>query len=295
MEDAVYLCGWEQTSSGFKLWTKSRPRVSSEGETYELAAERLIEAIQNAGGAMVPVFEFVPPLPETPLETKYGTPEIYTLSFAESFETELPGRTPFESREESVARLSWFDDFFERPVCRTCGHATSPRSERNLPLTYVPSRYDGAFGHFGGQFLYLVADEFLALLSDEERAHLVLRPVVRKRARKRFHEVLGPGGPPLVAAADVPPQGWRCDACGYSTWACLRADFPIDRFVAAADLPDPLPSFFTIGSPPAVRMCVTGARWRELVGRKGARGCLSQRLGVASDADLVRRPDLPAR
>ncbi len=127
-------------------------------------------------------------------------------------------------------QLTWLDAFFERPVCRKCGSATSPRSARPLRLTYAPPQHDGAFGHIGSDGstrAEIVSEEFLALLSSKERQGLGTRPVARTGRSRRFYELLGPAGPPFVAIAGLPASGWRCSAtsCGREAGWCWGMSF----------------------------------------------------------------------
>ena len=132
MEHGVYICSWERSSEGYTLWVKSRPHIRASASTYAQAKERLIEAIQNAGGGMDTVMEFDPPLPKSTLEKKYTSPEVYLIGGDDRFETEAPRRKPFESGQELEERLLWLDAFYDKPVCRKCSitlpaaGATSP-------------------------------------------------------------------------------------------------------------------------------------------------------------------------
>jgi hypothetical protein len=294
MKHSVYLCGWRQSPEGFSLWTITEPRVCVHAVNYAIAEERLLEAIRERGGAMYAVLEFEPPLPKSEQESKYACPELYLIGGDDRFETNTPRRVAFETEQQKEARLAWLDTFFEQPVCRSCAAPNSPRSERLLHLTYAPPQYDGAFGHVGADSstnIEIVSEEFLSLLSPDEQQHLIFRPV-RYRKSRAFYELLGPLGPSFVAVAGLPISGWRCSACSRSTWGYWIDGLSIHSFVAGCDLPQ-LPGIFTVGTPPEVHLCATGARWRELVGKKGVRGFVSHALGVASDREIVRRPDLP--
>jgi hypothetical protein len=270
--------------------------VCAEAPTYALAEERLLQEIRERGGAMQAVLEFDPALPKSAQESKYSSPELYLICGDDRFETDSPRVAPFESEEQKEVRLAWLDTFFEQPVCRKCKAPSSPRSDRPLRLIYAPGQYDGAFGHVGSDgatYAEIVSEEFLALLSSEERKGLVTRPVARRGNSRRFYELLGPAGPVFVAVAGLPVSGWRCSACGRLTWDYWIEGFSIQSFIAASSLPGPLPGIFTVGRPPEVLLCATGARWRELVGKKGTRGFVSRPLGIVSDRELVRRPELP--
>jgi len=68
----------------------------------------------------------------------------------------------------------------------------------------------------------------------------------------------------------------------------------IDSFIAGSDLAPSLNGVFTVGDSPEVKLAVTAARWKELVGRKGTRGFVSRLLGVVPDREVVRDPELPS-
>ena len=295
MEDAVYVCCWKRSKGGFVLWVKSRPKVRGEGSNYEEAEERLIEAIHAAGGAMVAVLEFDRPLPKAALQAKYGNPELYMIGGDDRFQTDAPKSMAFETAEERNERFKWNDAFYESPVCRKCAYSKGPRSEKPLFLTHVPRRYDGAsggVGHEAGHLIEILSQEFLDLLTSEERQSLQLRPVTGE-GRDRFFELVGPAGPPFVGAADLNPVGWRCGICGIRRVGSQTKDFTILRFVAQADLPSPLPGIFTVGGANEVNLAATATRWRQLVGRKGTRGFVSLMLGVVPDRELVREAEPP--
>jgi len=275
----------------------TKPHLRAEAPTYPLAEERLIEAIREHGGAMEATLEYVPPLPKNERESKYSHPELYLIGGDDRFETDAPNDAAFETEEQREGRLTWLDTFYELPVCRKCGAATSARSDRRLRLTYAPRRYDGAFGHVGSNsatYAEIVSKEFLALLSSQERNRLVIRPVERMGKSREFYELLGPSGPELVGVAGLPVSGWRCSGCDRLTWGYWLEGFSIHSFVAASDLPESLPGVFTVGRPPEVHLCATGERWRELVGKGSARGFVSRPLGVVPDREVVRRPKLPS-
>ncbi len=296
MEHGVYVCSWSQSSDGYTLWVKSCPHVRVSAPTYAEAEYGLIEAIHNAGGAMQAVIEFDPPLPRSPLEEKYCSPEVYLIVGDDQFETDAPRRKGFESAEEIEERLRWLDAFYEQPVCRKCNYTSGRRNGKPVTLTYAPSKYDGAFGSFGtdgGPIHQLVSEELLAQLSPDEKRSLEFQSTIRKRGRK-FYELVGPEGPPSVALAGIKSSGWRCTQCDHRTWGYWVEGFAIHSFIARSDLSALSSSVFTVGRFPEIQLAVTGPRWRELLGKIGTRGFASHRLGVVPDHEVVRRPELPA-
>lgn len=294
MEEKVYLCGWSNNREGWTLWTKEAPNVRVTGATYAEAEERLISAVQDHGGAMVVVMEFIPPLPADVREARYCTPELYLVCGDDRFETDEPRVQAFATKKEIEARLDWLDQFFSVPVCRQCKRATGPRSDRPITLTYAPSKGDGAFGSLGGTSIQIVSEEFVELLTDEERGRIQLRATERK-GRRRFYEITGPSGPTHVAVAGLAITGWRCKGCRQSRFGYWGDGLKITNFVAAADLPSPLPCIFTVGSAPEIALCVTGVRWAQMLGKKGTRGFVSRRLGIVPPNEVIREPSLQER
>jgi hypothetical protein len=297
-EEAVYVCNWEQKPGGFSVWVKGRPKFRAEASTCDGACDRLVEKIQGAAdGTATPSLEFDPPLPISDVERPFTEPELYWICGDDRFLTDRPMPDRRDWAEATEARLKWSDDFFLSPACRNCWTATSPRNERILSLEYAPP-LDGGFGSIGGisgTMIQLLAEEFLDLLTPEEKGRLDLRPVTRKRGRRKFYELIGPAGQPFVAVSGLPAKGSHCEECGNRKWGYYIEGMTMSEFVAKSDLPKPLPGLFTIGSPPEIKLVATAERWQQLVGRRGTRGFKSHSLGVVPDRLVVRSPELPKR
>jgi hypothetical protein len=293
MEHGVYNCSWSLSSEGYDLWVISRPHIRGSAPTYPEAEGRLLEAIQDAGGAMQAVIEFDPPLPKSTLEEKYSSPEIYLIGGDDRFETDAPRWKWSEGAQEVEERLRWLDAFYDEPVCRKCKYTSGRRNDKPVTLTSAPSK-DGGFGSFGtdgGPNHQIVSEEFLALLTRAEKSRLEFQPTTRKRGRK-FFELVGPEGPPHVAVAGIEINGWRCRRCDHRTFGYSVEGMAMNSFVARSDLPKRLGGMFTVGSFPEIELAVSAPRWKELVGRKGTRGFTSSRLGVVPSNEVVRRPKL---
>lgn len=281
---------------GYQLWVRNQDHIRSAGATIPEALDRLVEAIRNAGGAIHAVLEFDPPLPKSSLEAKYSQPEIYLIGGDDRFETDSPKRRPFETPDELAERLENADSYFQAPVCRNCRNATSLRSDKSLSVTYLPEGHDGAFGRVAHDVfttIQIVSNEFLSLLSREEKDGLNLRPVHCDTNVGDFYEVLGPQGPPLVAVSDLEVNGWRCSLCAHREWGYWIDGFSIHSFIARADLPEHARGVFTVGSLPKIQLAITSQRWRDLAGRHGTRGFATSLLGVVPENEVIRFPDLP--
>lgn len=293
MEHFVYVCSWSQSANGFALWVKAQPTLRGEGATYDKAEARLIRAIQDAGGAMTAVLEFDPPLPKTSLTAKYASPEILLVTADNGFEIVEPRAPATETKEEMWARQRWPGSYYEGSICPKCRYVAGRRTAKSLPIEGLASGYDGAFGSIGYARAthQLVSEEFVGLLTTEERSGLELRPVIR-RGRRKFFELIGPEGPPFVAVVGMKLSGWRCEACDHRTWGYWNEGLDVSEFVARSNVPLGA-SVFTVGTYPEIELAVTAARWKEIVGRKGTRGFISGLLGIAPDEEVVRRPELP--
>jgi hypothetical protein len=129
-----------------------------------------------------------------------------------------------------------------------------------------------------------IVSEVRALLSSESGIGWSLVRCA-ERQEPRF-ELLGPAGPVFVAVAGLQVSGWRCSGCGRLTWGYWIDGFSIHSFIAASDLPRPLPGIFTVGRPPEVHLCATGERWRRLVG-KAVRALSAMRWVWFPDREVV--------
>jgi hypothetical protein len=227
---------------------------------------------------------------------QHSRPEIYVIGGDNRFETDAPRWKWSESAQETADRVGWLDAFYRAPVCRKCKYTSGRRTDKPLTLTYAPGKYDGAFGSFGtdgGPNHQIVSEEFIALLTPDEKRRLEFQATLRK-GRKKFYELVGPQGPARVAVAGLKVSGWRCTQCDHRTWGYWIDGLAINSFVARADLPDPLPGVFTVGSFPEIELAATASRRKELLGQKGTRGLASRLLGVVPEREVVRRPELPS-
>jgi hypothetical protein len=246
---------------------------------------------------MQAVIEFDAPLPKSILEEKYTTPEVYLIGGDDRFKTDAPRWRWSESAQEMEEHLRWLDEFYDKPVCRMCKYTAGRRNGKPMTLTYAPSNYDGAFGSLGtdgGPNHQIVSEDFLTLLTPVEKRSLEFQSTIRKRGKK-FFELVGPEGPPHVAVSGINISGWRCTRCEHRRWGYWVEGMAINSFVARADLSIPPIGVFTVGTFPEIELAVTAPRWKELLGRKGARGFASRPLGVVPDQEVVRRPELPSR
>lgn len=300
MESQVYYGEWKKSKHGFMLWIKDHPEWKGVGKTYAEAEEQLLEAILrgNKKGVTHALIEYVPPLPPAAVVAKYSQPSLVVLNGDESPTTDAPRWCGSETNAELDERLRWTDDFYQRPVCRVCKMASSPRTSKPITIVDMESGYDGLWVHTSttpGNMHFLFSEEFLGLLTSEERERLQFQRIINQKNTRKYVELIGPPGAPLVGIKPQPVKGWQCGQCAYRCFGYWSREFSINDFVARDDLPDPLPGVFTIGTPPDLKLVATVERWQEMVGKKGAKKIIGVPIGVAYSHEVLREPELCAR
>lgn len=203
---------------------------------------------------------------------------------------------------------------FSEDCCPDCQTSQGQRTKRVMEVTYYDAlsrRCDGALAqtevrHPGPTF-HLYSKEFLSLLTAQERRLFrwrrvkVLNPT--KITKEMFELVHCAYLIPTVALRGSNPDRDTCDTCGASIqpyyplvgglpeWLnpigdAVRRGQP-DYYVSAADLPEPVPSCFTIGDwQGGVQLVFTEDRWRRIKRQRGMIGINTQKVGVV-DPTLV--------
>ncbi len=217
----------------------------------------------------------------------------------------LLGRLTFTQGVSGIRVLNW-DVLFEGGVCAGCGMARGPRTDEPLRFRHIgasDARSDGwqARDTPLGTTLHLYSERFLELLTEEERALLHWRPAENTAyGEKAVFELAGSAHRvPLGRPRGGAPYLERCGDCGweppphYSSsttqpdWMMRFAragGFLPPLYVAAADVPDPLPAAFTVGDArESLLLVLQPARWAEftaLRGKRRLRGVQGWDLGV---------------
>lgn len=296
MEERVYLCGWKKGPGIFSLWLSEPPYSKADGQNLSEAIENLISSVQDDDGAVVPNFEFAPPLPKNQFESVFNSPELFLISGDECFEPDRVRAPAFSAPELREAEERWYEQFFDGTSCRECRTPSKSRNDKLLPLAYSGNGEDGGFMPLGNGLISFFSEEFLTLLSEEELQRIHFKPTQQLgEIKKVVFELVGSPEIAPVAVCGIAANGWRCNACGHRQFVTYSKRLSYRQFIAKADLPEPLPSLFIIGSPWNLGLCITAERWKEFVGRKGTRGLLSRPLGVVPDKLVVRSPVVKPR
>jgi hypothetical protein len=280
MEGRVFVCSWKKVGNRFRVWVKNRPKLAAEADSFEAADEELWSVIIRATDDGENTREYDPPAPAGAEVAAFLTPPLVVVV----------------GNERATLRSEML---FAGERCAQCGRPSGPRTAEPLASDDIDSSSDAGFAvirhrPYGNVTAHYFSEGFLDLLTPEERARFEWRKVERPaRAKKAFYELVASGVHVRQAGVrDLPEQreGWRCDRCGVARLPYYTREGWPSRYVCAADLPDPLPSCFTVGEGSQLNLCFRLERWRELVGQKGAKGLLSNDVGVVGDERCEREP-----
>lgn len=300
----VIACGWRKSPEGWKLWVRGRESVCGSGATYETAQEALIDAIMQAApdlDAVLPIVpEFDTPLPATAFAEPYLVPELYLIGGDDIFELNRPSQATVESAE---SRAAYLPTLFTEGICPSCRHGRGERTEVAMRVDNAPRRVDAGWIRADGfhDHIRLFSERFLELLTPEERAHLIFRPITMPSgARRQFYELRGHPDVPFVGVRGMDADGLECVECGHRSFRVLDPrlmdeGLHLTRFVCADDLPKSLATCFTVGCGNNLGLCVGRERWDALRGHPHARGIMSERIGVVPESECERRPRIRNR
>ena len=269
MEGKVYLSSWRKSGNRFKLWLVENPQWSVSSDSFEGAKEALWELICLRFGDGEAVLEFDVPPPESELLIKYGVPEILGISGNDSAE-------PIRPLQEGL---------FEKGHCPVCRRQWGARTKTIAEFKNLPLASDGAVSSEGKFF----SSEFLELLTQTERESLAFQPVkTLNPAKKIFFELVGKPVAEYVGLVGFPGKiGEPCRHCGYSSFSYL-VENKLFNFLAKMDV-DRSSSCFVVTNGLRMDLCMTGERWRQLRGKRGAKNLVSSRIYVVPESEVIRK------
>lgn len=278
-EGGTYVCRWEKKRRQYVLWLEEQDDLKSEDPDFGAAADELASLIGLWNGDGEAVLEFDPPRPV-------------------AGEASLSARLVSVGYNASARVLNRSPALFEGGLCGHCQFGIGARTDVPLEIGDVPKGDVLGLERLLPHGL-LLSEPFLGLLNEEERARLVLQPVVSS-SKQPLMELKGESVTATVGvqAAEYPSaflQSWSCRECSRTVFITDSERFAgTEVFLARSALPDQIPSVFAFDD--GFRMCLamTQIRWRELLGRKpGTHGVSTISIGVIPDALVELRPEVP--
>jgi hypothetical protein len=278
---AVFICKWKKTSVGYKFWVKSNPRLFAEAEDVEQTWEKLQELILDDGVGKYCSYadielEFEPPIPENIDIQKYYVPELFIIGGDGDF---------------SLLRGFPKEKLYEHGLCSECNQPMGPRT--NLPLAFESTSPVDA-GSVDKCDSVIFSNIFIDMFNADERRLLkFIKCEKSKKSQKReFYELVGS---PMIGFTGVngfDHRGMEWTKCGHYSFFVDEPilGVPVSYFICRQDLPDPIPSCFTVGHGGEIKLCMTRQRWDEFRGK--AKGLTSRRLGVVDIEQSARKPQL---
>jgi hypothetical protein len=274
MEGGVYRCRWARAGRGFRISLVADPGIAVDGATFEQAEAAFCERLGALYADGEPALEYEIPAPRSALQQRYTEPDLVRLLGAGSF------------------RLLNDAELFSSRACSTCEVRRGVRRDTQIECERIPRSADVASAGVNSAFQHVTifSEAFVSLLTEPERAMLVLRPVQRAgRSVKGYFEIVDYPIASLVGVPRFPGRlQKRCGACGVDSFDYLYGN-EVYNFVALEDLPDPLPTVFVVAEPRGgLTFCMTRARYSELRDQPGTRGLIAAQMYVVPDGRFLR-------
>lgn len=276
MEGRVYSCRWSRAGRRFRIALSGEPAISVTAPTFDQAEEDFCILLGQRFGDGEPTLEYDRAPPRSNLHRRFSRPDLVSVSGVRRFVVSRP------------------TELFQSTLCQTCGTAVGVRTDKQLRCDKIFGLSGGAVSAFYdlGGYIRIFSEEFVDLLTRRERAMLELRPVGRAGGRKRYLELAGRPIAQTVGVRRFPGLIRRkCPICGHRCFSYLYGT-DLFKFVAAEDLPDPVPSVFVVQDENQwMHLCMTRERFSELRAFDAARGVSSYQFFVASRGDVIRDND----
>jgi len=278
-EGQTYICSWRKQRTGYEIFLESNPSLRAHSPSWFEAEEELLNLICKENGDGEAKIVYLPPRPDGEFELKYGFPALYTISGIRA--------------EPDIVTAN----LFVNGLCYKCGNPMGPRNSSILSIKNTGIKTDCCFVVIGRTFIYLFSESLLNLLIGRHWKKMNFNSVVMSGKRKdaQLYELVGKPECEFVGCSFLKHSGWECAECGSSGFGYYESNLEINKFVAYADLPNPLSQYFTVGDSNTIKICVTGKTWLSLIRPSVFKGLSGNRLGVVSDDELIRKPQLLLR
>ena len=279
-EGNVFLTTWTRTETGYRVWVKRRPKLFAEGSKFDEADRRLWEVIGLATGDGENMHEYVPPAPNLESAGPSERGRLWVLGVS------------------SGARMVNPSGLFEGGLCEQCLMPRGPRTRLPLAVDHIESRVQASVvslpraGPGVGPRLRVFTEDFLVLLTAEERARFEWRPItLSRRGKRNFLELVHRTPPmPYVAVKGYQAYYGVCELCG---WKWVVPEYVKGRpffHVADSDVPRPVPSLMAVGNLADLGLAASEARWSDLVGMREMHGIKGSIVAIVAENEVERNP-----
>jgi hypothetical protein len=270
-EGQVYLCKWKATFEGHEVWVENRPRLRARGESLDDALNELSGVVCLATGDGEAVFDLWPP------SATEGSINFVRLGYNALW------YPPHGFSREEYAEL------YEGGLCKACCSGIGARTDKPLPVMHL-----GDSDLLGSGLrlprILLASQKFRAVLRKDERALLEWRPVELRRSTGRIYfEVIAKRPVKSVTDRAERVTGWQCGSCGGAVCGSGRFD---TTYVAASDLPRPIPRLLAIDDPHLLKLTLRLQRWKAIRGKPGTKGIPIGNVVALPKSRVVRHPKL---
>ncbi len=281
MEGNTYLANWKKQGDKFQVYLKDKNDLKGVDIDFETACDELCLNICEVYGDGEAVLSLLRDPPQPSGIAKYARPALVTLSW-----------------NDCATGEKYQKELFEGGYCSACHSGIGQRTDSPLKVEAFPKGNIGDFNQFEFSPV-LLSEEFLSLLTNNEKNNLGLQEVIcTKKTRRKFHEVNGKAVLKQVGVKGgnySSLSSWQCETCGYKSFSCTHPELPDNYkymdFCADTDLSNALGDIFVIEDNMGRKMvCLKLNRWKQLIDRAESKGILADRLYVLPDEQIEREP-----
>lgn len=275
-EGGIYICKWTETNGEYTLQLRANPDLEVSGRDLEECMEDICLQIIGWNGDGEAVLELFPP--QAAKEIPGGAILFAQIGYNDS------------------ARALDYETLFVGGACPVCKFGLGTRSDAAIRLESRPRGMTCAV-HGCYPILLVFNKKFVEMLSDEERAHFDVRPVLFGQKPTDYLELIAKKTIRTVGykGAEYPStfqQSFRCGDCGREKFEVDAVGFkPGASFIDVDDIDCSSSTMIVIDDGwrqfPAFRL----GRWQQLLERADRPRLLSKEL-VVLDSDYVEHPVL---
>lgn len=266
MEARLWKATWKRSGQKYSLSLVDYPKIKASGLILEEVIEKLEDLVADKLNDAVPHFEFIDPLPSEVTDSSKSYLHILT-------------------GHNCADGISNVEQLFAREKCKKCGNS-GPRTEELIRLDAMPDG-DLAFTDFLGQLISAQLADYLGIKNLRE---VSTRPVILcGKQTSDILELRSLVPRKYVAHKGIKPARWgfKCKACGFSTWMYMPNEAPFIEYVSKECLPDSSEKVFPIGVDDRMSLAVDKETRAAVIRSTKFKNVVSRKVGVLSIEEAV--------